>query len=265
MKTTSKLNYGLYFIAINLVLLGALSCKKHQGAVPGAVAPTKHQGTPTNPGAVTPTKELVMTPYFTDNQIIRYKQKSQNSCLITSIYMLVHSMKGNGTAVDESETEYQFDGAHNKNNPDEKKLATDNNLIYHHILLENTLGITPTTDASSYTYSDFRNTVNTLADILKIGPFVLGMQRYPNPGHAVLVIGIEKKDGTLIYIDPENHNVNMCCSIFNPFLAGISELYYPNSYVKQPTQHYTPTKEEEQFFEKSKSDGAKTGPKEYNP
>ncbi len=254
MKPTSKINYGLYFIAINLALWSTISCKKHQGAV----APTISEG------ALTPTQELVMTPHFTNNKIKRYQQKSQNSCLITSIYMLVHSMKGNGTTVDESETEYKFDGTHNKNNPDEKRLATDNNLIYHHILLENTLGITPTNDAS-YTYSDFRNTVNTLADILKIGPFILGMQPYPNPGHAILVIGIEKRDGTLIYIDPENPNINMCCSIFNPFVAGISELYYPNTYAKQHTQHYAPTQEEENSFQKLKSDGAKKGPEEYKP
>ncbi len=179
MKATSKVNYGLYFIAINLALWITISCKKHQGAV----APTISEGavTPTIPeGALTPTQELVMTPHFTNNKIKRYQQKSQNSCLITSIYMLVHSMNGNGTTVNESETEYKFDGTHNKNNPDEAKLATDNDLIYHQIYLENTLGITPTNDPS-YTYSDFKNTVNTLAGILKIGPFVLGAN-----GHAIL-------------------------------------------------------------------------------
>ncbi len=78
-------------------------------------------------------------------------------------------------------------------------------------------------------------------------------------------IGIEKQSGTLIYVDPMNPNINKSCSIFNPFLAGISELYYPNNYVKQPTQHYTPTKEEENNFQKLKSDGAKKGPEEYKP
>ena len=266
MKTTSKINYGLYFIAISLALWITISCKKHQGAVAptiseGAVTPTIPEGavTPTNPGAVTPTQELVMTPAFTNNKLIRYKQQNGNSCLITSIYMLVHSMKGKATTVNESETEYKFNGSPNKKDPNYKQLATDNALIYHQIYLENTLGITPTIDVS-YTYSDFKNTVNTLAGILKIGPFVLGAH-----GHAILAIGIEKQSGTLIYVDPMNPNINKSCSIFNPFLLGISELYYPNTYVKQPAQHYTPTQEEENSFQKLKSDGTKKGPEEYKP
>lgn len=264
MKTTSKINYGLYFIAINLALWSTISCKKHQEPVAHTSLNTTVPKTPSPPPEVPPNTKLVTTPAFTNNKLIRYQQKSQNSCLITSIYMLVHSMNGNGTTVNESETEYKFDGSHNKNDPDEAKLATENGLIYHLFNLDNPLGITPTNDPS-YTYSDFKNTVNTIAGILKIGPFVLGMQRYPNPGHAVLVIGIEKQSGILVYVDPEQPNINMCCSIFNPFVAGISELYYPNTYAKQHTQHYAPTQEEENSFQKLKSDGAKKGPEEYKP
>lgn len=252
MKPTSKINYGLYFIAINLAIWSTISCRKHQGAV----APTDPATAPKPPLST-----LVMTPAFTNNKLIRYQQKSAQSCLITSIYMLVHSMRGTNAAVNESETEYKFDGTHNKNNPDEKKLATDNDLAYHHILFENTLGITPTNDLS-YTYSDFKNTVNTLAGILEIGPFVLGAD-----GHAILVIGIEKQSGTLIYVDPQKEakTTNWSLSIFNPFLLGISELYYPNTYAKQPNQHYTPTQKEEENFQKIKSDGEKKGPEEYKP
>lgn len=261
MKTTSKINYGLYFIAINLALWSTISCKKHPEPVAHTSLNTTAPKTPPPPPEVPPVPTLVMTPAFTNNKLIRYQQKSAKSCLITSIYMLVHSMKGNGTTVNESETEYKFDGSHNKNGPGEAKLATDNGLIYHHYLRDNPLGITPTTDAS-YTYSDFKNTVNTIADILKIGPFVLGAH-----GHAILAIGIEKQSGTLIYVDPQNQaeTTNWSVSIFNPFVEGISELYYPDTYVSQATQHYTPTKEEEDNFQKLKSAGAKKGPEEYKP
>jgi len=261
MKTTSKLNYTLYFIAINLALWSTISCKKYEeaGAPTNlATAPTQTPTPTPTPPEEPPVPTLVMTPAFTNNKLIRYKQKSLNSCLITSIYMLVRSMNDATTVVNESETEYKFDGSHNKNVPDEAKLATDNALIYHQIFTENTLSITQT--AYDYTYSDFKNTVNTLAGILKIGPFVLGAS-----GHAILAIGIEKQSGTLIYVDPMNPNINKSCSIFNPFLVGISELYYPNTYVKQPAQHYTPTKKEEDNFQKLKSDGAKKEPEVYKP
>lgn len=257
MKTTSKINYGLYFIAINLALWSTISCKKHQGAVaptnPGAAAPT-------DPGAVTPTKELVMAPCLTNNKLIRYKQKSWGNCLITSIYMLIRSMKGEDAVVSEKGARFKFDGTENiLGTENEEELARENNL--EHTLMGGGGGefIDP---KSSYT--NFKNDVDKLAAILNISPFVLGINPSDGStvGHAMLVIGIDKKDGTLIYVDPIKPNVNMCRSIFE---LPTSDLFFHNKCIVPSTKPYTPTQEEENSFQKLKSDGTKKGPEEYKP
>lgn len=257
MKTTSKINYGLYFIAITLSLWSTISCKKHPEPVastnPGAAAPT-------NPGAVTPTQELIMAPCFTDDKLIRYKQKSQNSCLITSIYMLVHSMNGKDTVVSEEGAIYKFDGTEDKTvSEDEEKLTRGNNL--KHTLMGD---FESDFQDPKRSYTNFKNDVDKLAAILNIGPFVLGINPSDGStvGHAMLVIGIDKKDGTLIYVDPINPKVNMCRSIFE---LPTSDLFFHNTCIVPSTKSYTPTQEEENSFQKLKSDGTKKRPEEYKP
>jgi hypothetical protein len=248
MNFASKSNYAIYAIVINLILV-VCSCKKHPETA--THIPTKTSPKNKIPADDDPKKELIVTSLF-PNKIKRYGQKSQNSCLITSIYMLVHSIKGVHTAVSENGAEYGFDG-HKKASPtNELLLATSNGLE------QGFLGGGGDFPDPKKDYSSFKNFSDDIAALLTVGPFVLG-----DNGHAVLVIGIDKSNGTLIYIDPMHSNINSCISVFALNRIIPAEFYYLTGTRTHHHKHYTPTQEEENHFLKLKSIGTTKPQEEY--
>ncbi len=145
------------------------------------------------PPVPNPPSTIVMIPQY--NHLVRYKQINHHSCLVTCIYMLIHTTKGAKHAIDETHAEYTFDGKVNadKKAVSEFRLATTNGL--QHKLLKAAGGL----DAHFLNPDELERCINQCEGILKVAPFILGM-----PGHAVLVVGMDRGSQELIIVNPLN-------------------------------------------------------------
>ncbi len=80
-----------YFLVYVLFLSASLACKKDKETNKSTIT-AKTPVTPSNPTSVPDRPDnWVMNPY--EKQLVRYQQKP-DACIMTSIYMLIHSMKG---------------------------------------------------------------------------------------------------------------------------------------------------------------------------
>lgn len=197
--------------------------------------------------------EWIYTPY--NNQLVRYSQKP-DACIITSIYMLVHSMQGNATIINEAAAQVKFNGTVAKHPHNDEQLASDNRLkIARWDMRLNGLSVYPDHDLQlpdpNSNYNDFTQCVTTFSKILKEGPFVIDAY-----GHARLVIGIDKTHGMVNLIDPMSPNNNSTCHISNLYgrtatNPGGATCYYPSTFKIIPYKTASSTsREDEQFFEK---------------
>ena len=240
-----------YFLVYVLFLSASLACKKGKETNKSTIT-AETPVTPSNPTSVPDRPDnWVMNPY--EKQLVRYQQKP-DACIMTSIFMLIHSMKGESAIINENATQIRFDGTNTGHLHDDIKLADDNQLGMAYwdagSLLYNHNFKLPNPNDS---YNDFKHCVEKFASILKVSPFVLDRN-----GHAVLIIGIDKTHGTVLYIDPMSPNNNSSCSIlslydnrmkYNVTTFGAT-FYYSDNYHQTPYTKYNSTREDEMFFEK---------------
>ncbi len=153
-----------------------------------------------------------------DNSNHRYRQSNSYNCLTTCMTMLIRSVKSNEHEnINETHAEYKFNDQNQ--NPtanedvDEIELAKTNGL--EHKLLPFAGGGDP-----AFLNPDNPTTcISQCLDMLKAGPFILGI-----PGHAILVIGIDKSRKELVCINPLDPYMNEIRPINN--LRNCSEAFF---------------------------------------
>ena len=211
-------------IIAGLLILAACSKQKSDSgsgsSTPKAPSTPPHKALSRIPNPPPPTvsPNTTMVPQY--NNLIRYKQKNNKSCLITSIYILVQSVKGDENyPINETGAEYYSSGEKSKKPANEEELARNNGLelkfLYHNL-------------GAAYS-TDFLNPKNPIEyikqceDILKKAPFILGIP-LGLEGHALLVIGIDKDKQELIYVDPTYPGTDDRIKIRD--LETATEVYY---------------------------------------
>lgn len=233
-----------YICASLIIIATILACNKDKGVN----TPTAH--TESVPDRA---DEWVYTPY--NNQLVRYRQQP-DACIITSIYMLVHSMRGSGTPINEAAAQVKFNGTTAIHPHNDEQLANDNQLkMARWDMRLNGLSVYPDHDFQlpdpNNNYNNFTQCVTVFAEILKEGPFVIDAH-----GHARLVIGIDKTHGTVSLIDPMSPNNNSTCHISSLYgrtatNPGGATCYYPKTFtIASYNATNSASQEDEQFFEK---------------